>query len=112
MKCQICREETTDLSESTYVSRHYLKNATGQTTNVDAAPSLRAVHLDCIHLPHMLSEENLKKWLIWKVVKQDTLIQELQTANQRLEEALRSHAQGTAPEIPANPAHLAHPDGA
>ena len=30
MQCQICREETSDFNESTYVSRHYLKRATGQ----------------------------------------------------------------------------------
>ena len=30
-------------------------------------------------------------------MKQGTLIQELQAANHQLEEALRSHAQGTAP---------------
>ena len=109
MKCQICREESTDMTESTYVSRHYLKNATGQIPEAEVGQSLRAVHLDCIEMPHLLRADNLRKWLIWKVMKQGTLIQELQTANHQLEDALRSHGPGMVPDIPANPAHLAQP---
>ena len=112
MKCEICREETADMTESTYVSRHYLKNATGQIPEADIGPSLRAVHLDCIEMPHLLRADNLRKWLIWKVMKQGTLIQKLQAANHQLEETLRSHAPETAAEPDADPADTPHPNGA
>ena len=60
MQCQICREETSDFNESTYLSRHYLKKATGPIPETGAEPFLRAVHLACVHMPNMLSADNFK----------------------------------------------------
>ena len=90
MKCQICQEKTDGTSDATDISTDHMGKIGKEVTNPTTAYDQRVAHFNCIEDPNLLEEGSLRRWIDWKVVKQDQVNRELQAAIRRLEDGFLS----------------------
>ena len=99
MKCQICQENTDGINDATYISNNHMAKIGREVTKPTTAYDQRVAHFNCIEDPNLLERDSLKRWIDWKVIKQDEVNRELRAAVRRLEDGFLSLPEDMAPEL-------------